>query len=113
MNVYFSSNRNGIEYVASASLKHPNQYPASSLSAIFERFGQVLTYTHIPDKRFELVLPKEAEGTQLASFYEMQIENYRNKNIKTIEDDFRDGKISEEIKENQINFLDNIKIVYK
>ena len=113
MNVYFSSNRNGIEYVASASLKHPNQYPASSLSAIFERFGEVLTYTHIPDKRFELVLPKEAEGTQLASFYEMQIENYRNKNIKTIEDDFRDGKISEEIKENQINFLDNIKIVYK
>ncbi len=108
MNSRFSSIRQGQEYMATVKFQNPNQYPISSWEAVKERLGEILTYTHINDKKFEIILPKECEGTQLAEYFQNEIKSYRN----TIQANIEHFGI-ESIKNNQQNFLENILIIFE
>ena len=123
-NVLFDSTFNGTDYKARVNLIEPNVNPNSTFDAIEERLGEVNTYTNVDSRSFEIVLPKEAEGTELGNWYEKKLNDlvYGNNkksykasnnnyvvNMKTkLDGDLYFGNITKDTHDELLNFYSNL-----
>ena len=69
LNVTFDSDYDGYDYIASATVTDPTKTPFASLDSTWERIEEVATYSNCGERTFEVVLPKNMEGTELGKWY--------------------------------------------
>lgn len=121
-NVGFSSTYNGIDYKATITILDPEFVPQSTFTkGVFERLGEVNTYTNCGSRSVEIVLPKEYQGTDLGKYYEQMLHDYLNNSAKkdalkpNLEADYAANSniVTDDIYQSQLDFYNNIKIVYR
>ena len=107
LNVGFDSDYDGQTYMAAATIVDPTKASYASLDSAFERAGEVATYSNCSAREFEIVLPKEMQGTDLGSWYESQVDKMAIAEIQKAKDK---GYSSDQL----VDFYNNmIKVVYR
>lgn len=117
-NVEFSSSYVNGNYTATVEIVNPNMAPNATFDAIEERIGEVNTYTNADSRVFEIVLPKDAQGTELGKWYEKTLQSLKSDSSKKhliFDSDVElfEGKISDKIWQKQQEFYNNLRIVYR
>ena len=113
-NTKFTSSHIDGNYKAEVNLVDANMTPNSTFAAIEERIGEVNTYTNAASRNFEIVLPKEAQGTALGNFYEDTASKVINGLKTKFDASAAKFDLDEATKQRQYDFYNNgIKIVYK
>ena len=116
-------------YKASVEIKDATEVPYSTYkNSIEERLGEIKTYTNFDERSFEIILPKEAEGTALAEWYQKQLNKTIDGYMEDLAEDLTktvtkivDGMevteriIDDSIKTSQEEFFEQLKksIVYR
>ena len=117
-NVEFNSSYVDGKYRATVTIKNANQTPNATFAAIEERIGEVNTYTNCDYRTFEIVLPKEAKGTELGKWYEETLEDLKyGIGEKKLKDSAQLAKhkdiITEQEYQKQLDFYKKLEIVYR
>lgn len=103
-------------YNASVEILDATEIPYSTYkNSIEERLGEIKTYTNFDERSFEIILPKEAEGTELAKWYQRQLNKTIDGYIEDLAKNLSDGIIDDSIKKSQEEFFEQLKnsIVYR
>lgn len=110
-NVKFDSSYIDGDYTARVTFVNANQSPNASFDAIVERIDEVITYTNCESRKFEIVLPKEAQNKALGNWYEKQLENMKIKRLDQAKIELSEFKITQAEYDSQLDFIkNNIKI---
>ena len=102
-------------YSAEIEVLDPNFAPHSTFAAIEERIGEVETYNNAESRAFEIVLPKEAEGTAIGLWYEQKLAAYKTDYDQKFDELTKSNPevYTEAVRTKKDAFHQNLRIVYK
>ena len=106
-NVIFKSSYDGKNYYAEAGFIDPRKVPNSSNYVIFERIGEVATYTNCDNRTFVINIPEYLRGTNYGESYAKLISDSISENVADALAKFQAGKISLESFNSIKNFYTN------
>lgn len=81
----FSDTADGRTYQARITPINANDSPNCTLQSIEERLGEVATYDNCEYREFVIVLPADAEGTNLGQWYEREVAKIKAKKFDAIQ----------------------------